>query len=92
MYSRFTLGPDGSYQRKQVPGPSSPAPKPEAPPNLPAKSEPAAATLRSRLTQLLPQELELGDVLVLLVTLLLLVDAEEDFQSILITAAAYFLM
>ncbi len=101
MYSRFTPGPDGSYQRKQVgsakapPKPSTkskePSPAPP-PPSPPVKVTNPPASLRSRLTQLLPQEMELGDVLVLLISLLLLVDAEEDFQTILITAAAFFLL
>lgn len=97
MYSRFTPGPDGTYQRKQVntPKPKPPAKPPEptkalAPP--PHKAEAPQPNLWARLTQLLPQELELGDVLVLLISLLLLVDAEEDFQTVLITAAAFFLL
>lgn len=93
MYSRFTPGPDGSYQRRQVPtqrpsAPPAPKPTPSVETEL-AKNQP---DLRARLRQLLPQELELGDVLVLLVALLLLVDAEEDYQSILITLAAFFLL
>lgn len=92
MYTRFTPGPDGTYQRRAVESPV-PAGRTEAQPApTPQPQKPAAPDLRTRLTKLLPQELELGDVLVLLISLLLLVESEEDFQGILITAAAYFLL
>ena len=90
MYSRYIPGPDGVYRRQNLN--QTPAP----PPTHPAPPVPAAATqppgLRQRLGKLLPGSLELGDVLVLLIALLLLVDAEEDLQTILLTATAFFLM
>lgn len=92
MYSRFTPMPDGSYQRRQVPAQKPAMPKKQPTPpteNMPAQPQ---NDLRARLRQLLPQEMELGDVLVLLVALLLLVDAEEDYQTVLITLAAFFLL
>lgn len=92
MYTRFTPGPDGSYQRRQVENPTPAHSTPTPSPAPPAAKLPAGSDLKVRLSKLLPQELELGDVLVLLISLLLLVDAEEDFQNILITAAAYFLL
>ena len=45
-----------------------------------------------RLNTLLPGNLELGDVLVLLIALLLLIDGEEDAQTLLIAMAAFFLL
>lgn len=92
MYSRFTPMPDGSYQRRQV-GAQKPA-SPAKQLTTPAEAKPSQPQndLRTRLRQLLPQEMELGDVLVLLVALLLLVDAEEDYQTVLITLAAFFLL
>lgn len=48
--------------------------------------------LKQKLSSVLPGSLDLGDVLVLLIALLLLIDAEEDLQTILITAAAFFLL
>ncbi len=85
MYSRFTPGPNGVYQRKQIPTakPVSPPPPAASPP----KQEPLS--LKQRIRELLPKGLELGDVLVILIALLLLIDGEEDMQTILITAAAF---
>ena len=94
MYSRFTPGPDGIHRRQSIA--VSPAPPP-APPQVaqltpvPAEAAPAPS-LRQRISALLPGDLELGDVLVLLVGILLLIDAEEDLQTLLIALAAFFLI
>ena len=87
MYSRFTPGPDGVYQRRQVSAP------PPVPP-VPAESvlPPQPPSLKQRLNARLPGSFELGDVLVLLIALLLLIDAEEDMQTVLIALAAFFLL
>ena len=87
MYTRYVPGPDGAYRPTPVAQESAP-PKP-APPPPPA---PQAANLKQWLTQLLPKGMETGDLLVLLIALLLLVDGEEDAQTILITTAAFFLL
>ena len=87
MYSRFTPGPDGTYQRRQI---EEAAPRPEPPPLPPAPLRQHG--LRRQLNDLLPGNLELGDILVLLIALLLLIDAEEDLQTILIAAAAFFFL
>ena len=79
MYSRFTPGPDGVYHRRPIAVP----PPPDLPPAL---------NLKQRLNALLPGKLELGDVLVLLIALLLLIDGEEDAQTLLIAMAAFFLL
>lgn len=87
MYSRFTPGPDGVYQRHTVSMP------PVSPPAVTAQAVPAPpAGVKQRLNSLLPGSLELGDLLVLLIALLLLIDAEEDMQTILIAMAAFFLL
>jgi len=66
---------------------------PPAPPCGSAPSpKPMQPSLKNRLTKLLPKGMELGDVLVLLIALLLLIESEEDMQTILITAAAFFLL
>lgn len=97
MYSRYIPGPDGVYQRKNMERapaaqdlrapPSPPVPTPGA---ITASRSPAG--LKQRLSARLPGKMELGDVLVLLIALLLLIDAEEDLQPILITAAAFFFL
>ena len=90
MYSRFTPGPDGVYQRRQVNLPP-PAP-PQAPERLPQPAVSQPPSLKQRVNAILPGDLELGDVLVLLIALLLLIDSEEDTQTILIALAAFFLL
>ena len=88
MYSRFTPGPDGVYQRRQVVvQPAEPLPAPEP---VPRPASPPS--LKQRVNALLPASMELGDVLVLLIALLLLIDSEEDMQTILIALAAFFLL
>lgn len=89
MYTRYVPGPDGAYRPTTVadaPEKTPPAPLP------PQQSAPQAANLKQWLTQLLPKGMETGDLLVLLIALLLLVDGEEDAQTILITTAAFFLL
>ena len=89
MYSRFIPGPDGVYQRRRMD-----APPPPAPPAAPEQLQPVqqASGLKQRLNALLPGDLELGDVLVVLIALLLLIDGEEDTQTLLIAMAAFFLL
>ena len=88
MYSRFTPGPDGVYQRRSVA-----VPPPPEPPRVPEPVKPVPSpSLKQRLNTLLPGNLELGDVLVLLIALLLLIDGEEDTQTLLIAMAAFFLL
>ena len=93
MYSRFTPGPDGVYHRHSVA--QNPEPPPLPPETQAIRHVPAAVpepSVSQRLSARLPGNMELGDLLVLLIALLLLIDAEEDFQTILLTAAAFFLM
>lgn len=85
MYSRFTPGPNGVYQRQQIPTAKAVSPPPQA--IMQPKQE--QLSLKQRIRELLPKGLELGDVLVVLIALLLLLDNEEDMQTILITAAAF---
>ncbi len=93
MYSRYIPGPDGVHRREAAASPVKmpPPAEPEADRSLPSVPPPAPG-LRQQLSARLPGKLELGDVLVLLIALLLLIDAEEDLQTILITAAAFFLL
>ena len=90
MYSRYTPGPDGAYRRQNLAQPTAPAPIRASPP-APVPDTPPPG-LKQKLSSVLPGSLDLGDVLVLLIALLLLIDAEEDLQTILITAAAFFLL
>ncbi len=93
MYSRYTPGPDGAYRRQSILNPPAPVqPPPEEPKSLAPARAAAPVSLKQRLGNLLPGDMELGDLLVLLVAVLLLIDAEEDLQTVLITLAAFFLL
>ena len=94
MYSRFTPGPDGVYRRQSIASPPAPPQEPPQTPQISAPPAPPAPTpsLKQRISALLPGDLDVGDVLVLLVGILLLIDAEEDLQTILITLAAFFFL
>lgn len=101
MYNRYIPGQNGVYRRQIIPEPQ-PEPKDESTQQTPlftqaqAVSIPTqnAATGKSRLPfsldRLLPQKLETGDLLVLLILLLILVDGEtDDPLPILLMIAAF---
>lgn len=54
--------------------------------------KPMPPSLKNRLMRLLPKGMELGDLLVLLIAVVLLIESDEDMQTILITVAAFFLL
>ena len=73
-----------------------PAPPKKASPEekslAPMQDTAPPVSLKQRIRSILPGDLDLGDVLVLLIALLLMIDEEADLQTILIAAAAFFLM
>ena len=95
MYNRYIPGQNGVYQRQIVPE-SKPEPKLE-----PVQSSAPISEFRQTkssgrtshpfsFSRLLPQTLETGDLLVLLILLLILVDGEtEDPLPILLMIAAF---
>ncbi len=97
MYQRYIANPDGTFRKTVVDDPPAPAAPcaPETPPNCPPQPppppcvpEPAPFSLRS----LLPQSLDVGDLLLVLILLLLLIDSEEDdARSVLFLLAAFVL-
>ena len=87
MYNRYIPRQDGSYQKNRVEAP--PPPPPEIPRDVPStppqKSGPASSFLR----QLLPQNLDTGDLMIILLLLLMAGDCEENKNNWLLTLALY---
>ena len=101
MYNRYVPQPDGSYRKNRVenqppnpipcpeptPPPVSPCPPPPKMPPLPPSKQNTGAT--DFLRQLLPKNLDTGDLLVILLLLLIAGDCREDRNSALLTLALY---
>ncbi len=91
MYNRYIPGADGSYQCHPVVEPlqtplpaAEPSPCPDQPPPCPAREQKQQQTLFG---------LDQGDLLLLAVIWLLLLDAEEnEVLPLLLTAAAFLLL
>lgn len=82
---------------QKSPPPPCPEPIPE-PPKMPGKECPRTAVRQESIglgnffRQLLPKELDTGDLLILLLLLLMAGDCEEDRNNALLTMALYFLL
>lgn len=70
------------------PRPQPPPPKPQSPPQKPCR-EPPKRTLSELFSGLLPQNMDTGDLLVLLICLLILLDGEEDGTAVVLTLAIF---
>ena len=104
LYNRYIPQPDGSYHKNRTPEPKLPAscapqipeppvcaappPCPEPPARHPPRPEPAPGFLR----QLLPKNLDTGDLVIILLLLLMAGDREDAKTNALLTLALYFLM
>ncbi len=107
MYNRYIPQPDGSYRRNRMQencAPSKPAPPPRPPepprpepcapvcdpprPHRPPQSQSAGSFLK----QLLPKNLDTGDLIVILLLLLMAGDCKEDQNTALLTLAIYLFM
>lgn len=87
--------PAPKQQKKEPPPCPEPIPEPPKPPNRECSHTPArqdSLGLGSFFRQLLPKELDTGDLLILLLLLLMAGDCEEDRNNALLTMALYFLM
>lgn len=109
MYNRYIPTQNGSYVRRQVDEPSTqhrPVPQPQPPPVVLVETAPVAEAAEASacseapqckqnfLQRLLPQNIDLGDVLILLILLLLVLDSEEqsDWLTLLLTVAAFLIL
>ena len=92
MYNRYIPQQDGTYQKNRVPTPPhQPAPpKPQPQPcqeSSPPMRQPEGAL--SFLKQLLPKDLDTGDLLIILLLLLMAGDGKDNKNSWLLTLALY---
>ena len=96
MYNRYVPQQDGTYQKNRIP--SSPPPPPPEPvythqPHeepTPSHNKPIGAL--SFFQQLLPQNLDTGDLLIIILLLLMASDGKEHKNSWLLTLALYLFM
>lgn len=92
MYNRYIPQQDGTYQKNRIPTP--PPPPPPEPPSPPPCDEPRPPVRQpdgalSFLKQLLPQNLDTGDLLIIVLLLLMAGDGKENKNSWLLTLALY---
>ena len=106
VYNRYIPQSDGSFQKNRIPEqtrpsarkvpesikkqPHCPPPTPEAPPKEPPSYRNTGAS--GFLRQLLPKELDTGDLLIVLLLLLMAGDCEEEKNNALLTLALYFFL
>ncbi len=100
MYNRYSPRSDGSYERKRfqdVPIPEDPANHssnavPDNPPLPPPKQRDQHPSIQSFIKRLLPNDMDTGDLIVILLLILMAGDCQEDRNNALLTAALYFIM
>lgn len=90
MYNRYIPQQDGSYRKNRMP--EQPTPKSE--PSIPDHQEAhppsrLGQSAESFLRQLLPKNLDTGDLLVIVLLLLMAGDCKEDQNTALLTLALY---
>ena len=91
MYNRYIPQQDGSYRKNRMPDQSSP-PRPEPiEPDVPAAPPPSRRgdSAGGFLRQLLPKNLDTGDLLIIILLLLMAGDCKEDQNTALLTLALY---
>lgn len=91
MYNRYIPRQDGSYQKNRIPTPPPTPPEPVQAPicNPPAPPDRQPEGAFAFLRQLLPQNLDTGDLLIILLLLLMAGDCEENKNNWLLTLALY---
>ena len=98
MYNRYIPQPDGSFRRNRIntlEEPVTPTPpvnvqeKPVATPETIGCLKNAPISAGSFLKQLIPKNLDTGDLLVIVLLLLMAADCKEDNNSALLTLALY---
>lgn len=96
MYNRYIPQQDGTYQKNRIPTPPpSPSPSPSQPPAPPPTCEEAQPPYRQPngafdfIRQLLPKNLDTGDLLIIILLLLMAGDNKDNKNSWLLTLALY---
>ena len=90
MYNRYIPQQDGSYRKNRMPeqSPREPEPSiPQAPCPPPPSREKQSA--ESFLRQLLPKNLDTGDLLIIILLILMAGDCREEKNTALLTLALY---
>lgn len=93
MYNRYIPQSDGSYRKNRIPEQSPPAapPSPEIPQPLPHPPPPGNSA-GGFLKNLLPKDLDTGDLLIILIILLMAEQNQQERNTALLTLALYFFM
>ena len=96
VYNRYIPQPDGTYLRMDVQPQqttAAPEPQPAAPCAQPLPPAPCARAEGGFLSRLLPRGADTGDLLVIAILLLLLVDSDtDDPLPVILTLAAFILL
>lgn len=106
MYTRYIPQPDGSYQRNHMPDqparnrPQQDQHKPPQASPTPPTPQPSCQTTTGKhfdpiwgfFKNLLPQNMDTGDLIVILLLLLMANDCEENRNHALLTLALYFFL
>lgn len=96
VYNRYIPQPDGTYLRMDVQPQqttAAPEPQPAAPCAQPLPPAPCARPEGGFLSRLLPRGADTGDLLVIAILLLLLVDSDtDDPLPVILTLAAFILL
>ena len=88
MYNRYIPQQDGSYRKNRIPEQKLPQPSipPEPCPPPPSRT---GSSAEGFLRQLLPKNLDTGDLLIVILLLLMAGDCQEDQNTALLTLALY---
>lgn len=99
MYNRYIPNQDGTYQKSRIPNqgtdrkqncpPKDPPPPPCPPPLQPEPPYRAPGGAGDFLRQLLPKNLDTGDLLIIVLLLLMAGDCKENQSTWLLTLALY---
>lgn len=101
MYNRYIPQPDGSYQRNRMPdspqATKQPPDKANPPPHEPQYPNPSPQPkhqegIMGLFKNLLPKNIDTGDLIIILLILLMANDCEEDRNHALLTLALYFFL
>ena len=90
MYNRYIPQQDGSYRKNRIPEQKPPQPSiPQPPCPCPPPPSRTEASAEGFLRQLLPKNLDTGDLFIILLLLLMAGDCQEDKNTALLTLALY---
>ena len=92
MYNRYVPQSDGTYRRNRMESntpPPPPKPEPYIEDTPPPSPKPVSTDAGSFLKNLLPKNLDTGDLLIIILLLLISGDSKENSANALLTLALY---